>query len=126
LIADTPIVITAVHLLQYSRDAEADRGFLRDVLGWPSVEDVGSEPGWLIFALPPAELGVHPTEEEPLTELHLMCDDIEATVTDLQAKGVEITGPVEDRGYGLATGLRLPSGATIGLYEPRHLSPLDL
>jgi predicted enzyme related to lactoylglutathione lyase len=119
-------VINAVHLLQYSRDPAADRGFLRDVLGWPNVEDVGSGPGWLIFALPPTELGVHPTETEPKTELHLMCDDIAATVTQLQTKGGVITGPIEDRGYGLATGVRLPSGATIGLYEPRHLSPLDL
>ena len=119
-------MITSVHVLQYSRDAAADRAFLRDVLGWPSVEDVSSEPGWLIFALPPTELGVHPTEGEPLAELHLMCDDIEATVAELQAKGVEVTGPVEDRGHGVATDVRLPSGATIGLYEPRHLSPLDL
>jgi predicted enzyme related to lactoylglutathione lyase len=119
-------MITSIHLLQYSRDPAADRAFLRDVLGWPSVEDVSSEPGWLIFALPPTELGVHPTEGEPLAELHLMCDDITATVTELQSKGVEITGPVEDRGYGLATGVTLPSGATIGLYEPRHASPLDL
>ena len=119
-------MITAVHVLQYSRDPGADRAFLRDVLGWLNVEDVSSEPGWLIFALPPTELGIHPTDAEPLAELHLMCDDIEATVSDLQAKGVEITGPVEDRGYGLATGVKLPSGATLGLYEPRHLSPLDL
>jgi predicted enzyme related to lactoylglutathione lyase len=119
-------VITAVHVLQLSSDPAADRAFLRDVLGWRSIEDVGSEPGWLIFALPPTELGVHPTDGEPLAELHLMCDDIAATVTELEYKGVELTGPVEDRGYGLATGVRLPSGATIGLYEPRHLSPLDL
>lgn len=119
-------MITSVHLLLYSRDSAADRAFLRDVLRWPSVEDAGSEPGWLIFALPPAELGVHPTDGEPLAELHLMCDDIDATLAELQADGVEVSGPVEDRGYGLVTGIRLPSGATIGLYEPRHLSPLDL
>jgi predicted enzyme related to lactoylglutathione lyase len=119
-------VITAVHVLQFSRDAAADRAFLRDVLGWPSVEDAGSEPGWLIFALPPAELGVHPTEDEPRAEMHLMCDDIAAAVTELEAKGVMMTGPVEDVGYGLATEVTLPSGATIGLYEPRHVSPLNL
>jgi predicted enzyme related to lactoylglutathione lyase len=119
-------MITSVHVLQYSRDPPADRAFMRDVLGWPCVEDVGSEPGWLIFALPPTELGVHPTEGESLAELNLMCDDIAASVTELQAKGVEITGPVEDRGYGLATGIKLPSGATIGLYEPRHASPLKI
>ena len=119
-------MITSVHVLQYSRDPAADRAFLRDVLGWANVEDVGSEPGWLIFALPPTELGVHPTEGEPIAELHLMCDDIASTITQLQAEGVEITGPPEDRGYGLATEIRLPSGATLGLYEPRHESPLDL
>jgi hypothetical protein len=83
-------------------------------------------PGWLIFALPPTELGVHPTDGEPVTEIHLMCDDIEATVDQLKRSGVEITGEIEDRGYGLATSVRLPSGAEIGLYEPRHLSPLDV
>jgi predicted enzyme related to lactoylglutathione lyase len=119
-------MITSVHLLQHSRDAAADRAFLRDVLGWRSVEDVASEPGWLIFALPPTELGVHPTDGEPVTEIHLMCDDIEATVDQLKRSGVEITGEIEDRGYGLATSVRLPSGAEIGLYEPRHLSPLDV
>jgi predicted enzyme related to lactoylglutathione lyase len=119
-------MITSIHVLQYSRDPAADRAFLRDVLGWPSVEDVSSEPGWLIFALPPTELGVHPTEGEPMAKWHLMCDDIAATVAELLDKGVEITGPVEDLGYGLATGVRLPSGATIGLYEPRHASPLEL
>lgn len=119
-------MITSVHVLQFSRDPASDRAFLRDVLGWPCVEDASSEPGWLIFALPPTELGVHPTEGEPLSELHLMCDDIAATVSQLQDKGVELTGPVEDRGYGLATSVRLPSGATIGLYEPRHMSPLVL
>jgi hypothetical protein len=119
-------VITSVHLLQYSRDAPADRAFLRDVLGWRHVEDAGSEPGWLIFALPPTELGVHPTAGEPVTELHLMCDDIQATVDQLKRSGVELTGGVEDRGYGLATSVRLPSGAVIGLYEPRHASPLEI
>jgi predicted enzyme related to lactoylglutathione lyase len=119
-------MITSIHLLQHSRDAAADRAFLRDVLRWPNVEDVASEPGWLIFALPPTELGVHPTDGEPITEIHLMCDDIEATVAELKESGVEITGEIEDRGYGLATSVRLPSGAEIGLYEPRHPSPLEL
>ena len=117
-------MITAVHVLQYSRDPAADRAFLRDVLGWEHVEDVTSEPGWLIFALPPTELGVHPTDGEPLAELHLMCNEIESTVARMRDSGVEFTGPIEDRGYGLATGMRLPSGAVIGLYEPRHASPL--
>ena len=119
-------MITAVHLLQYSRDAAADRAFLRDVLRWPNVEDVGSEPGWLIFALPPAELGVHPTDGEPLAELHLMCDDIGATSPSCKPDGVEITGPVEDQGYGLVTGIRLPSGARLASTSRVIASPLDL
>jgi predicted enzyme related to lactoylglutathione lyase len=117
-------VITGVHVLQFSRAAPADRAFLRDVLGWAYVEDEASEPGWLIFALPPTELGVHPTEAEPAAELHLMCDDIEATVAELTARGVELTGPVQEQPWGLVTGITLPSGAVIGLYEPRHPSPL--
>lgn len=117
-------MIQGVHLLLYSRDAEADRAFLRDVLGWTAVEDSGSGEGWLIFETPPSELGVHPTDGPPSVELHLMCDDIEATVDELTAKGVRTT-PVADAGYGLTTTLTLPSGAELGLYEPRHDSPLS-
>ena len=112
-----------MHLLLYSRDPVADRAFFRDVLGWPWAEDPGSGGGWLIFETPPSELGVHPTEGEPVVMLHMMCDDIEATTAELAAKGVEV-GPVSDRGYGLVTTLTLPSGAVLGLYEPRHESPL--
>jgi predicted enzyme related to lactoylglutathione lyase len=118
-------MIKSVHLLQYSRDPDADRAFLRDVLGWRSVEDV-SEKGWLIFALPPTELAVHPTDGESVAEVHLMCDDIHTTVEQLKRSGVEITSEITDRGYGLVTGVRLPSGEGRGLYEPRHLSPLEL
>ncbi|WP_049563609.1 VOC family protein [Nonomuraea sp. SBT364] len=116
-------MIHGLHLLFHSRDPEADRAFLRDVLGWPYVEDPASGAGWLIFRTPPAELGVHPAGGEPVVSLHLMCDDIGATVARLAAEGVA-TGPVTDEGYGLATTLTLPSGAPIGLYEPRHASPL--
>src|SRR3954454_22813320 len=97
-------VITAVHGLIYSRQAEAVRAFLRDTLGWNHVDSGG---GWLIFALPPAELGVHPTDGEPSTELYLMCDDIDATRTELEAKGVEFTEPVTDAGWGLITRIRV-------------------
>lgn len=121
---DTVRVIRGLHLLFHSRDPEADRAFLRDVLGWPHVEDAASGAGWLIFRTPPAELGVHPTDADPVVTLHLMCDDITGTVAGLASRGVA-TGPVTDEGYGLATTLTLPSGATIGLYEPRHASPLD-
>jgi catechol 2,3-dioxygenase-like lactoylglutathione lyase family enzyme len=112
-------MINGMHVLLYSTDAAADRAFLRDVLGWRWVEDAGSEPGWLIFKTPPTELGVHPSDGPPLTELHLMCDDVAATAAELAGKGVPV-GEVVDAGYGLATTVTLPSGATIGLYEPRH------
>ena len=114
-------MIHGAHVIIYSKDAEADRAFLRDVLKYKSV-DAGH--GWLIFALPPAELGVHPSEGETTHELSLMCDDIEATVAKLRAKGIEIRGEPEDRGYGIATKMILPGGVEIDLYEPRHESPL--
>lgn len=118
-------MIQGLHLLLYSKDPVADRAFLRDVLGWPYVEDPGSGGGWLIFKTPPTELGVHPTDAQPTVTMNLMCDDITATVAELAAHGVR-TSPVTDQGYGLATTFALPSGATVGLYEPRHESPLTL
>ncbi len=114
-----------MHVLLYSTDAAADRAFLRDVLGWPSVEDDGPEPGWLIFKAPPTEVGVHPTEGKPFAEAHLMCDDITATVAELTAKGVPVS-EVSDQGYGLVTTVTMPSGAQIGLYEPRHALVVNL
>jgi hypothetical protein len=110
-------LITGVHALVFSRDAEAVRAFLRDVLGFPSVDAGG---GWLIFALPPAELAAHPAEESGAHELYLMCDDIAATVQELEAKGVEFAGPVTEQGFGRMTRLKLPGGGELGLYEPRH------
>jgi catechol 2,3-dioxygenase-like lactoylglutathione lyase family enzyme len=115
--AYAPDMINGAHVILYSRDAEADRAFLRDVLGLANV-DAGD--GWLIFALPPTELAAHPTEGEQSFELYLLCDDVEATIADLTAKGVETTGPVADRGWGLLSGIRLPGGGEVGLYEPRH------
>jgi len=116
-------VITGAHAIVFTRDAEAVRAFLRDVLGLPSVDAGG---GWLVFALPPAELAAHPVDGEPRYELYLMCDDIRATVDELNAKGVEFTRPVTDAGWGLVTALALPGGGELGLYEPRHPSPLPL
>ena len=116
-------MITGAHVILYSRDAEADRRFLRDTLGYPSV-DAGD--GWLIFKAPPTELAVHPTEGPETTELYLLCDDVEATVGDLQAKGVEIAGPVTDQGWGILSSIRLPGGGQLGLYEPRHPTAYDL
>jgi hypothetical protein len=113
-------VITGAHAIIFSQHAEGLRAFLRDVLGFPSVDAGG---GWLIFALPPAELAAHPTEGDPKHELYLMCDDIEATTAELEAKGVEFTGPVSDEGFGLMTAIRLPGGGELGLYEPRHPTP---
>jgi hypothetical protein len=110
-------MITAVHTILFSRDADAVRGFLRDILELHSV-DAGR--GWLIFALPPAELAAHPDEQGGRQELYLVCDDIEKTLDELGAKGVEFTGPVRDEGWGLLTAIRLPDGGELGLYEPRH------
>jgi predicted enzyme related to lactoylglutathione lyase len=114
-------VITGVHAIVYSQEAERLRTFFRDVLELPSVDAGG---GWLIFALPPAELAAHPTEGAGGGhELYLMCDDIAATVAELEAKGVEIARPVSDQGFGLLTAIRLPDGTELGLYEPRHPLP---
>jgi catechol 2,3-dioxygenase-like lactoylglutathione lyase family enzyme len=114
-------VIIGAHTIIFSRDAEADRAFFRDVLGWRWVD---ANDGWLIFALPPAELAVHPTQDAEHHELYLMCDDVAATARDLRAKGVEFIQPVSDRGFGLMTALRLPGGGELGLYEPRHPTAL--
>ena len=115
-------MITAVHTILYSQDAEADRAFLRDVLGLPSV-DAGR--GWLIFKAPPGELAVHPTEGMNRHELYLMCDDLDATVAELRAKGADIGDDVSDERWGRLTAIKLPGGGEIGLYEPRHPSPLQ-
>jgi catechol 2,3-dioxygenase-like lactoylglutathione lyase family enzyme len=113
--------ITGVHAVIFTRDAGALRAFLRDVLDLDSVDAGG---GWLIFALPPAELAAHPSDEEGRHELYLMCDNIEATVARLEAKGVEFAAPVTDEGWGLVTAIGLPGGGSLGLYEPRHPSPV--
>jgi catechol 2,3-dioxygenase-like lactoylglutathione lyase family enzyme len=115
-------VITGVHAIIFTHDAEADRGFFRDVLGFPSVDAGG---GWLIFALPPAELAAHPVDGDAHHELYLMCEDIRATVEELAGKGIEVTREIRDEGFGLMTALRLPSGSELALYEPRHPSPLS-
>ena len=117
------MAITGIHAILYSRDAEADRAWLTDVLGLESVDAGG---GWLVFALPPAELAAHPASSEGGTvELYLMCDDIEATMQELRDKSVAFDGPVTDQRWGRVTKIVLPSGARLGLYEPRHASPLS-
>jgi catechol 2,3-dioxygenase-like lactoylglutathione lyase family enzyme len=109
-------VITGVHTILFGPDADAIRGFLREVLALREVDAGG---GWPIFASPPAELAAHPGEA-PGYELYLMCDDLEATMAELRAKGVELTGEVEDQRWGRVTGLKVPGGGEMGLYEPRH------
>jgi len=110
-------MINGTHVMLYSRDADADRAFLRDMLGFAGV-DAGD--GWLILKLPPAELGVHPTEGETAQELYLMCDDLVVTLEELETKGVKTSGVPADRGWGLVASITLPSGAELPLYEPRH------
>lgn len=117
-------MITAVHAMMFAEDADRTRAFLRDVLKLDHVDAGG---GWLIFALPPAELGVHPLEddEKPHHRLYLMCDDIHATITDLKNRGVEFLSGVEDQGWGLVSTFQIPGGGDIALYQPRHASPLN-
>jgi predicted enzyme related to lactoylglutathione lyase len=113
-------VITGVHAIVFSEQAEQVRGFFRDVLGFPSVDAGG---GWLIFALPPAELAVHPADGDSRHELYLMCDDIQATLAELAAQGVTATREVTDQGWGLLSAIRLPDGGELPIYQPRHPSP---
>jgi hypothetical protein len=112
--------ITGAHAVIFTQRAEELRAFIGDVLGFQSVDAGG---GWLIFALPPAELAAHPTVGTGHRELYLMCDDIDATVEQLKGKGVEFTTPISDEGFGLMTALKLPDGSELGLYEPRHPLP---
>jgi catechol 2,3-dioxygenase-like lactoylglutathione lyase family enzyme len=114
-------VITGVHAVMFTKDAEGLRAFVRDVLGFPSVDAGG---GWLIFALPPAELAAHPVDDQGHHELYLMCDDVAATVEELKRKGVEFPRPITDAGFGLLTAMKVPGGGELGLYEPRHPTPL--
>jgi predicted enzyme related to lactoylglutathione lyase len=110
-------MIIGAHTILYSTHAEAVRNFLRDVLKFSHV-DAGH--GWLIFAAPPSEFAVHPADTPGPPELYLMCDDIKATVAQLEKQGVEFTMPITDQRWGLLTRLKLPDGETLGLYEPRH------
>ena len=114
--------ITGAHVLLYTSEPDAVRAILRDVFGWDHV-DAGE--GWLIFALPPAELGVHPGEGPTFDsgvrhQLSLMCDDIEGTIAELRAKGLDVQGEPQDEGWGVTTTIVLPGGLDVMLYEPRH------
>jgi predicted enzyme related to lactoylglutathione lyase len=116
-------VINGMHAIVFSPQAKEVRAFFADVLGMPS-EDAGG--GWSIFALPPAELAVHPAEGGTRHELYLMCDDIQATLSQLREKGAEVAQDVTDQGWGLLATLRLPDGSELPIYEPRHPSPLRM
>jgi predicted enzyme related to lactoylglutathione lyase len=116
------MAIIGAHVLLYTSQPEALRATFRDVFGWKHV-DAGE--GWLIFALPPAELGVHPAEGPTYEsgvrhQFSLMCDDIKATIRQLRAKGIEVIGEPLDEGYGITVALRLPGKVEVTLYEPRH------
>jgi hypothetical protein len=124
------MAIIGTHMLLYSSQAEALRVMLRDAFGFKSVDAGG---GWLIFALPPSELGVHPAEGPTYEsgvrhQVTFMCDDIRATIAELRTRGVQIDGEPEDEGYGLTVMMALPGGVQVMLYEPRHdmaITPSD-
>lgn len=116
-------MINGAHIILYSIDAEADRVFIRDVLGFAGV-DAGD--GWLIFKLPPAEIAVHPTDGPGKHEFYLMCDDLEKTLADLTARGVTISHPVSNQSWGLLASIQLPSGSELSIYQPHHPTAYDL
>jgi len=115
-------MIFGAHVIVYSTDAEADRAFFREVLGFQSV-DAGH--GWLIFALPPAEAAIHPSDKNGAHELYLMCDDLRAEMASLGQKGVACS-EVQEQRWGSITTIHLPGGGKLGLYQPKHPTALTL
>jgi len=113
-------MIYGAHVIIYSKDAEADRAFFRDVLKYPHA-DAGH--GWLIFALPPAEVAVHPAEKNDAHELYLMCDDIQGFIAEMKAVNVSTTA-IEEQRWGSITRITLPGGGKVGVYQPKHPSPI--
>jgi len=116
------VAISGAHVVVFSADPDADRQFFRDVLKYPNVDAGG---GWLIFKLPPAELAVHPSESSSEHELYLMCDDLDETIADLRAGGVD-TDEVTHARWGHITRFRLPGGSAVGLYQPLHPRATEL
>jgi hypothetical protein len=112
-------MLIGAHSIIYSKDPEADRTFLKEVLGLPHV-DVGG--GWLIFGLPPSEVAVHPSDENDVHELYFMTDDVEGLVAAMKERGIS-TAPISQQGWGRLTELTLPGGGKLGIYQPRHKSP---
>jgi hypothetical protein len=117
------MAIVAAHMLLYTPEAEAVRAALRDVFEWEYVED---HPGWLIFALPPSELGVHPSDGSTQHQICLMCNDLGRTMAELRAKGIEFRGEPAEESFGITTTMLLAGGVEILLYESRHQTPLEL
>lgn len=115
-------MISGAHVVLYSKDAEADRAFFHNVLGFKSV-DAGH--GWLIFALPPSEAAFHPSDGNDKHELYFMCDDLKAEMASLAKAGVQCSRPHEER-WGSITKMRLPGGSEVGLYQPKHPTALGL
>jgi catechol 2,3-dioxygenase-like lactoylglutathione lyase family enzyme len=115
-------MISGAHVIVYSKNAEADRAFFRDVLGFKSV-DAGH--GWLIFALPPAEAAFHPSDGNGVHKLYFLCDDLKAELASLAMKGVECS-PVHEERWGSITKMRLPGGGEVGLYQPKHPTAFGL
>ena len=115
------MAINGVHVVLFTPEAEPLRAFFREVLGWEHI-DAGD--GWLIFATPPAELGVHPSEGSTHHEVSFLCDDVHSTLAELRAKGVEARGEPTDLGFGVGTTLVLPGGVETLLYEAKRPSPL--
>jgi hypothetical protein len=115
-------MINGAHVIVYTKDADADRTFFKDVLEFQSV-DAGH--GWLIFAMPPAEAAFHPDQTNPRHELYLMCDDVKAEVARLTAKGV-VCSDIHEQRWGSITSITLPGGGTLGLYQPKHPTALGL
>ena len=115
-------MISGAHVIVYSKNAEADRAFFRDVLQFASV-DAGR--GWLIFALPPAEAAVHPSDESGTQEVYFMCDDLNAEMASLAKSNVECS-EVQEARWGSITKMRLPGGGEVGLYQPKHRTALGL
>jgi hypothetical protein len=114
------MAITGVHALLYTSEPDALRALLRDAFGWPCVD---AHDGWLIFSLPPAELGIHPSEA-PAHQLSIMCDDIEAAISELAAKGVVFNGSPTNQGFGIGVTMVLPGEVEVLLYEPRHATAI--
>src|SRR5205823_1799475 len=113
------MAIIGSHAIIYSKDASADRAFMRDILKLTHIDAGG---GWLIFGLPPSEIAIHPHSKNKGHEIYLLCDDVEAFVSEMGKKKISCS-KIQDAGWGLLTQLTLPGGGKIGVYEPRHPRP---